>query len=282
MKAGSRMLLDVHPRLTRLGDGRKSSLIADPAISLLITEGVPKADAAISIDLCCIALLGVWNWRGTNEVGGKVALADWELIAMNGRTAYIVFDSDVMQKREVAAALARLKTFLESRAASVRLIYLPAGKHDEKVGLDDFIAMRQRDGCDNAQIRDELLKLATDELSRPPTPPPTRPEIMIRPGDHPATVDRAEQVLVSNARRLGIFRRGNEIVQVTSLGSAVQLYPVSSVSLQETLDRLIDWTRAADRVVRGRPIVLRRSCTPISRGAANGTYRHCVASSKRR
>ena len=44
-----------------------------------------KADALVSIGLCCVALLGVWNFRGTNDAGGKVALADWESVALNGR-----------------------------------------------------------------------------------------------------------------------------------------------------------------------------------------------------
>ena len=41
------------------------------------------------------------------------------------RTVNIVFDSDVMTKEKVHAALVRLKGFLESRGASVRVIYLP-------------------------------------------------------------------------------------------------------------------------------------------------------------
>jgi hypothetical protein len=60
-----------------------------------------------------VGLLGVWNWRGTNEHGGKVALPEWDLIALNGRQVYIVFDSDVMLKPQVHAALERLKNFLE-------------------------------------------------------------------------------------------------------------------------------------------------------------------------
>ena len=47
-------------------------------------DGAPlfrKADAAVSIGLCCIAVLGVWNWRGTSDWGGKTALPDWEMIA---------------------------------------------------------------------------------------------------------------------------------------------------------------------------------------------------------
>jgi hypothetical protein len=107
--AGTRMILDVPP-LARVWLG-------DPKRPLFITEGARKADAAVSKDLCCIDLLGVWNWRGRNADGGKVALPDWESIALNKREVFIVFDSDVMQKRAVYTALGRLKAFLESRGA---------------------------------------------------------------------------------------------------------------------------------------------------------------------
>jgi len=132
------MLLDVHPRLTRPREGARPSQISDPTIPLFITEGIPEGDAAVSAGLCCIALLGVWNWRGKNEAGGATVLADWESIAVKGRVICIAFDSDVMQKREVNEALVRLKAFLESRGAAVKLIYLPDGEHGQKVGLDDY------------------------------------------------------------------------------------------------------------------------------------------------
>ena len=129
---GSRMVLDVPPR-ARAGLG-------DPSIPLFVTEGIRKADSAVSRGLCCIALPGVWNWRGSNEQGGKVALADWESVALNGRQVYIAFDSDVMLKPEVHQAMGRLKTFLESRGANMALVYLPAGDGGAKMGLDDYFA----------------------------------------------------------------------------------------------------------------------------------------------
>jgi hypothetical protein len=125
--------------------------LADPSVELWITEGVRKADAAVSAGLCCVGLLGVWNWRGRNRFGGKTALADWECIALNERQVRIAFDSDVMQKAEVAKALARLENLLESRGARVRRVILPSGPDDAKVGLDDFLA---------AHGREALLELA--------------------------------------------------------------------------------------------------------------------------
>lgn len=129
---GVRMTLDVHPHAR--------PWLADPQRRLFITEGVRKGDAAVSRGLCCVALLGVWSWRGRNEHGGKAALADWELIALNGRRVFIVFDSDVMTKPQVHAALKRFEAFLAMRGAHVALIYLQAGPNGEKVGLDDYLA----------------------------------------------------------------------------------------------------------------------------------------------
>ena len=255
MKAGSRMLLDIHPRLSRPRDCGKVALIADPAVPLFITEGILKGDAAISIGLCCLALLGVWNWRGSNNAGGKTALGDWDSVALNGRTVYIAFDSDVMEKREVHSALARLKAFVESRKATVKLIYLPAGEHGEKTGLDDYIAHEKAAGRSDAEIHSTLLKLATSELRKPPTRANGETEIIIQPGQVPQIVDAAEKVLVANAVRLHIFQRGGQIVRVTQLDSreeggglkrlegTVQLASVPAVNLQETFECLISWVR---------------------------------------
>ncbi len=99
------MALDVHPFARKW--------LGDPSVPLFVTEGVKKGDALASRGLCAVALLGVWNWRGANERGGKVALPEWESIALNDRQVYVVFDSDVMAKPQVHGALARLKGFLE-------------------------------------------------------------------------------------------------------------------------------------------------------------------------
>ena len=146
----SRMAVDVPP------PAREE--IGDPEVPLFITEGIRKADSAVSKGLCCIALLGVWSFRGTNEYGGLTALADWEYIALKGRQVFICFDSDVMTTPGVHEALARLKAFLEHRGAHVSLIYLPPGPAGGKVGLDDFLA----EGHGVA----DLMALASSELRR--------------------------------------------------------------------------------------------------------------------
>lgn len=130
---GATMAVDVPPTAAN------RQALRDPQCPLWITEGAKKGDALVTRDACAIALLGVWNWRGTNEAGGKTVLADFEAIALNDRQVYIVFDSDVMTKPAVHQALARLKGFLEARQARVALIYLPPGPSGQKQGVDDYL-----------------------------------------------------------------------------------------------------------------------------------------------
>ena len=121
-----------------------------------MTEGIKKGDCLVSHGCCVVALLGVWNWRGTNELGGKTSLPDWEAVALNGRQIYVIFDSDVMLKPQVHAALARLKAFLEARRARVLLIYLPVDPSGKKTGVDDYLV--------TGHAMEDLLALATPNL----------------------------------------------------------------------------------------------------------------------
>ncbi|CAN5587213.1 hypothetical protein BH23CHL5_BH23CHL5_23190 [soil metagenome] len=129
---GSRMALDV-PQAVR-------PHLANPERPLWITEGAKKADSAVSHDLDCIALLGVWNWRGTNDHGGKAILPAFEHIAFNGRRVYLAFDSDVTEKEAVWLALTRFGGVMKQRGADVWVVRLPHGPSGSKTGLDDFLA----------------------------------------------------------------------------------------------------------------------------------------------
>jgi hypothetical protein len=59
--------------------------IGDPSAQVWITEGIRKVDSAVTAGIDCLGLLGVWNWRGTNDRGGSTALAVWDHIALNDR-----------------------------------------------------------------------------------------------------------------------------------------------------------------------------------------------------
>ncbi|HEV2106809.1 MAG TPA: DUF3854 domain-containing protein [Thermomicrobiales bacterium] len=121
--ASAGIWLDAHPTI--------QPLLSDVTVPLWLTEGVKKADAAISAGLCCISIQGVWSWR---------CLSDWAHIALKGRTVFLAFDSDVTSKAEVKEAMTALAAFLTSLGAKVRIITLPPGDDDSKTGLDDYLA----------------------------------------------------------------------------------------------------------------------------------------------
>ena len=244
--SGSRMVADVPPPIR--------DKLGDPKVPLLITEGARKADAAVSQGLCCIDLLGVWSWRGTNDAGGLTALADWESIHLKGRTVYVVFDSDVMLKRGVHQALARLKAFLESRGAEGLIIYLPFGNHGEKVGLDDYLAA--------GRSVDELLAMATADLRPPPASvepgqagaetgdggqegAAARPVIQVTNRFmRDIAVDAVQCLQQANSPAPYIFRRGSELARLGIGDSGPTAEALTVVSLKGILDRAADFVSA--------------------------------------
>ncbi len=152
-------------------------MLANPKTPLWITEGQKKADALASHGLCAIALLGVWNWKGKNEFGGITVLADFDHIAWDSRQVRIVFDSDVMNKRQVRQALGRLTEVLQRRMAHVGTVYL-AGGSNGKLGVDDWLA--------EGHTREEL-----EALVEAPRPEPKAAAPFIELLDEtPATISR--------------------------------------------------------------------------------------------
>jgi hypothetical protein len=109
---------------------------------LYVTEGVRKADAAVSLGLACVAVAGV----------RMLCLDDaqWDYIGIEGRNVYVVFDADAAHNREVEAAEGTLAAYLVSRGARVRVVRLPG----HKTGLDDYLA----EGHGEA----DLIQLADD------------------------------------------------------------------------------------------------------------------------
>jgi hypothetical protein len=151
--------IDAHPFIKKH--------LGDPSVRLFITEGVRKADALVSKDECCIALLGVWNWKGTNAAGGKTVLPDFDDIAWNDRKVYIVFDSDARTKPGVQRATVRLKDVLGNRGADVHGIRLPAARDGSKQGLDDYLAA--------GHTVDDLMELVeTEQEAQASAKPPSQ------------------------------------------------------------------------------------------------------------
>ncbi len=128
--------------------------VLERAGPVLLTEGLKKADAAVTHGLTCVALTGVWNWL-TKTIGDRTAPIP-DLAVLKGRTVHLAPDSDAATNPAVAEAFRRLGLVLEGAYnCDVRLITLPPGPNGEKVGLDDYLLQHEPD---------ELW-----ELSRKPT-----------------------------------------------------------------------------------------------------------------
>ncbi|HYK89797.1 MAG TPA: AAA family ATPase [Acidobacteriota bacterium] len=112
--------------------------LRDNKIPLYITEGEKKALKGCQEGLCCIAIPGVWSWKQRNG-NRSVPIPDLDLVEWKYRSTYLVFDSDLRAKKEVATALYELSRELERRRAHVRKIDLPDGPKGEKCGLDDYL-----------------------------------------------------------------------------------------------------------------------------------------------
>lgn len=145
---GVTLTLDCHPAV--------QPDLGNPHVPLFITEGVKKGDALASVGACAIALNGVWGFRGTNIHGGRVILPEWEHVALNERTVYIVYDNDVTRKTTVQQALRALQSFLQDRQALPQVIYLP--DQGQKLGVDDFLAQ--------GHTLEDLLALAEPQTQR--------------------------------------------------------------------------------------------------------------------
>jgi Domain of unknown function (DUF3854) len=188
--------LDVPP-----GVGPK---LGDPAVPLWVTEGCKKADAAALAGLACVALPGVWSWRGNNGNGGKTAIPDWHDVALNGRRVIIAFDSDVTRKRPVRSALNELAGYLSSKGAHVDYCHLP-DDDPGKTGLDDYLAAGH-DGSD-------LLKLVRPEPPAILEDPTTRADLP----ESPSALRRADPPPVDLTTALATFRRWLHLPDVDPL-----------------------------------------------------------------
>ncbi len=227
---GGTKRLDVPPRC--------QCALGNPGIPLYVTEGAKKADALAVHGACAVNISGVWAWRGTNEYGGKVALPDWDSIALNGRLVRIAFDSDVVTKPAVRLALVRLKGFLEARGAIVEVVYLPATDDGAKQGIDDFLAAGHSLSDLEALCRPDVADVpdAVDEL---------RPGITVSNRFmHEIAQDCWEVIDKWNDRKPFAFQREGRLVSVKDDDEGRPfLHEWSRDDLAFTLDRFARFVR---------------------------------------
>lgn len=114
--------------------------VADDATkSLILTEGELKAAKATRDGFPTIGLGGVASWRTAKQ--GIAFLPELDDINWLERLVYIAYDSDLMEKPNVAREARLLGDELHARGAQVHLATLP-GAGDAKVGLDDFLVAK--------------------------------------------------------------------------------------------------------------------------------------------
>lgn len=124
---------------------------------LILTEGVPKADAILTaairegIEIVPVALTGVTmgyeaeETQGLDQMAVERKLADMVTALASGRQrVYLCWDSDWAQKRQVRDSLVRTGALL-AKAGVEEVIYLslpdPEGDDPEaKTGVDDWLA----------------------------------------------------------------------------------------------------------------------------------------------
>jgi hypothetical protein len=128
--------------------------LADVRIPIVLVEGEKKALALWRLAnhetdrprFIPIAIAGVWNWRGKiGKTGGpkgerldlKGPISDLSRIEWNGRTVFIVFDTNVHTNDSVKWARKGISRELTTRRAKVELVNLP---EDCGVnGIDDLL-----------------------------------------------------------------------------------------------------------------------------------------------
>jgi len=131
------------PYFSALYDWKKAD---KTSISYFITEGEKKADCLCANNFATIGLAGVSAWRdktprpgeslpeGTSRPLPELSALNWE-----GRTAIIVFDSDVVTKWQVKRELHALALQLKKWGAFPMILLLPNEIDGSKNGADDFV-----------------------------------------------------------------------------------------------------------------------------------------------
>lgn len=114
--------------------------LADPAVDVYVVEGKKKGLALAARGLCASALWGVWAWgKKPSDNARCELLPDWDLIPLDGRRVFIVFDSDRDEKENVDLAARQLAARLAERGAEVYHVILPSELDGSKNGADDLI-----------------------------------------------------------------------------------------------------------------------------------------------
>jgi len=224
-------VLDVHPNAAHL--------VRDPNCALIITEGVKKGDSMFGAwGKPVVTLLGVENWRGKNDLGGIMALAEWNDIPLKGangpRKVYIAFDSDIAENINVKRAAEKLASYLRSKGAAVKFFAFPA-KDGKKVGADDYIA-----------ANGPFLPLVQTATEHPPGWAPTEKSpsgrLVIVTNNRPLDEITADAIdALGKQTPAPAYVRDGQLVYVYEDEDQVSIRQYSRWSIQRALGEAADW-----------------------------------------
>ena len=100
-----------------------------------------------------IALSGVWCFKSKNSS----LIPDFQKLAWKGRVVYIVYDSDVVTKREVRQTEDTLAAQLDRLEAHVYICRIPSAEDGSKLGLDDYLIRHDVDSFKAEVINKALV-----------------------------------------------------------------------------------------------------------------------------
>ncbi|NQY81332.1 MAG: DUF3987 domain-containing protein [Candidatus Caenarcaniphilales bacterium] len=116
-----------YPYFSKLVDW--NSVFKDKNTSIIITEGTKKADCANQNGFITVALQGIYGWSCKKKL-----IDQMKWVLTKGRTIYICFDSDQLEKEQVKNAVIALAKEAYRSGCNVRTIDLPRYTK----GIDDY------------------------------------------------------------------------------------------------------------------------------------------------
>ncbi|DAB00413.1 TPA: hypothetical protein CPT96_05865 [Candidatus Gastranaerophilales bacterium HUM_10] len=143
------------------------SMLKDPTMPIIITEGDKKAIKAVQEGFPCLSLGGVWGWKCKADTIDLEENPEWELTAdiipdlvhsdFKDKVVILCYDNDMYHNVKVKQALYSLAGYLISeKGAKVKLIFLPKG---EAKGLDDFLVAYGADEFQKLLDKAEFITL---------------------------------------------------------------------------------------------------------------------------
>lgn len=137
-------------------------LALNPSVPVHLTEGELKACCALKHGYPTIAVGGVWSWRSAKRGEGLTPTLTPAGFIWKDRVIYVVFDSDLAVKPDVAAARLALCEALVSLGARPSLVTLPPLADGRKAGLDDFLLACGPAAYDEALVAAEPFEYARE------------------------------------------------------------------------------------------------------------------------